>query len=156
MLDPTIKVAPKLLSPPSLSSRHISGVRAPVQVSLCFCAHDEFADFFGDLKLTLPKPKQGQRVRLVLASGAELEGIYNNGPEPTTCRLSMVQQKKLPNSADTANGPSRREQPNMTIQRKDIADARAVAGNNGKNDGKAPNGASQTRRGMALYFQFPR
>lgn len=102
------------------------------------------------------KPKQGQRVRLVLTSGAELEGIYNNGPEPTTCRLSMVQQKKLPNSADSANGPSRRDQPNMTIQRKDIADARVVAGNSGKNDGKAPNGASQTRRGMALYFQFPR
>ncbi len=108
------------------------------------------------MELTLPKSKQGQRVRLVLTSGAELEGIYNNGPEPTSCRLSMVQQKKLPNPADSGNGSSRREQPNMTIQRKDIADARVVAGNNGKNDGKAPNGAWRMCRGMhGLVFPIP-
>jgi PAB1-binding protein PBP1 len=76
--------------------------------------------------------REGQRVRIVLTSGAEFEGAYSNGPEPSCCRLSMVQQK------NTTNGP-RREQPAMTIQRKDIADARVVAGNN-KNDGRAPNG----------------
>jgi hypothetical protein len=76
---------------------------------------------------------QGQRVRIVLTSGAEFEGVYSNGSEPASCRLSMVQQK------NTSNGP-RREQPAMTIQRKDIADARVVAGNNNKNDGRAPNG----------------
>jgi hypothetical protein len=76
----------------------------------------------------------------VLTSGAEFEGIYSNGPEPTSCRLSMVQQKKLPNSAEISNGPSRREQPVMTFQRKEIAEARVVTGNNAKNDGRSPNG----------------
>jgi hypothetical protein len=79
-------------------------------------------------------------VRIVLNSGAEFEGIYNNGPEPTSCRLSMVQQKKLPNSADITNGSGKKDQPTMTIQRKEIADARVVSPNNAKNDGRAPNG----------------
>ncbi|KAK4153187.1 hypothetical protein C8A00DRAFT_15568 [Chaetomidium leptoderma] len=83
--------------------------------------------------------REGQRVRIVLTSGAEFEGTYSNGPEPTSCRLSMVQQKKLPSSTDITNGPPRRDQPTMTIQRKEIADARAVS-NNTKNDGRAPNG----------------
>ena len=78
-------------------------------------------------------PQQGQRVRIVLTSGAEFEGTYSNGSEPTSCRLSMVQQKKQSNnSADITNGSARRES-TMTIQRKDIADARVVAGNNTKN-----------------------
>ncbi|KAL2167753.1 hypothetical protein VTG60DRAFT_849 [Thermothelomyces hinnuleus] len=84
--------------------------------------------------------REGQRVRIVLTSGAEFEGTYANGPDPATCRLSMVQQKKPPNSADFTNGSSRREQPTMTIQRKDIADARVLSGNNAKNDGRIPNG----------------
>ncbi|KAL2024312.1 hypothetical protein VTK56DRAFT_8794 [Thermocarpiscus australiensis] len=84
--------------------------------------------------------REGQRVRIVLTSGAEFEGIYSNGPEPTSCRLTMVQQKKLPNSADITNGSARREQPAMTFQRKEIADARVVSGNTTKNDGRAPNG----------------
>jgi len=97
--------------------------------------------FPSDQRLELTIAQQGQRVRIVLTSGAEFEGIYSNGTDPTSCRLSMVQQKKLPNSTDISNGSSRREQPTMTIQRKEIADARVVAGNNTKNDGKAPNGA---------------
>ncbi|KAK4244040.1 hypothetical protein C7999DRAFT_44237 [Corynascus novoguineensis] len=84
--------------------------------------------------------REGQRVRLVLTSGAEFEGTYANGPEPTTCRLSMVQQKKPSNSADMTNGSGKREQSTMTIQRKDIADARVISGNNAKNDGRVPNG----------------
>ncbi len=47
----------------------------------------------------------------------------------------MVQQKKVPNSGDIPNG--RQEQPNMSFQRKDITDARALSGNTGKADGKA-------------------
>ncbi|KAL2149700.1 hypothetical protein VTH82DRAFT_8352 [Thermothelomyces myriococcoides] len=84
--------------------------------------------------------REGQRVRLVLTSGAEFEGTYANGPDPATCRLSMVQQRKPPNSADFTNGSSRREQSTMTIQRKDIADARVLSGNNAKNEGRIPNG----------------
>ncbi|AEO71777.1 uncharacterized protein THITE_2124615 [Thermothielavioides terrestris NRRL 8126] len=90
--------------------------------------------------------REGQRVRIVLTSGAEFEGIYSNGPEPTSCRLSMVQQKKLPNSAEISNGPSRREQPVMTFQRKEIAEARVVTGNNAKNDGRSPNGSRASFR----------
>lgn len=82
--------------------------------------------------------REGQRVRIVLTSGAEFEGTYNNGPEPASCRLSMVQQKKAPNSADTTS--KREQQSTMTIQRKDIADARVVPANNAKNDSRAPNG----------------
>jgi hypothetical protein len=85
-------------------------------------------------------PTQGQRVRIILTSGDEFEGTFSNGPEPTSCRLTMVQQKKLANSADIANGPARREQPAMTFQRKDIADARVVSGNTAKNDGRTTNG----------------
>ncbi|KAK4236043.1 hypothetical protein C8A03DRAFT_45893 [Achaetomium macrosporum] len=84
--------------------------------------------------------REGQRVRLVLTSGAEFEGIYSNGSEPTSCRLSMVQQKKLANSAEITNGPPRREQPVMTFQRKEIVEARVVSNNTSKNDGRAPNG----------------
>ncbi|KAL2127780.1 hypothetical protein VTI74DRAFT_10175 [Chaetomium olivicolor] len=83
--------------------------------------------------------REGQRVRIVLTSGAEFEGIYSNGPEPTSCRLSMVQQKKAPNSADVTNGFNRKEQPTMTFQRKEITEARVVP-NTAKNDGRAPNG----------------
>jgi hypothetical protein len=50
----------------------------------------------------------------------------------------MVQQKKAPNSADTTS--KREQQSTMTIQRKDIADARVVPANNAKNDSRAPNG----------------
>lgn len=85
---------------------------------------------------------QGQRVRITLASGAEFEGTYNNGADPTTCRLTMVQQKKLPNSADIANGTNRREQATMSFQRKEILEARVIAGNAGKPDGKSLNGVS--------------
>ncbi|KAL2160813.1 hypothetical protein VTH06DRAFT_1010 [Thermothelomyces fergusii] len=84
--------------------------------------------------------REGQRVRIVLTSGAEFEGTYANGPDPATCRLSMVQQKKPPSSTDFTNGSSRREQATMTIQRKDIADARVLSGNNAKNEGRIPNG----------------
>ncbi|GAB1312890.1 poly(A)-binding protein binding protein [Madurella fahalii] len=84
--------------------------------------------------------REGQRVRIVLASGAEFEGTYSNGPEPTSCRLTMVQQKKLPNSSDIANGPARREQTAMTFQRKEITEARVVSGNATKNDGRTTNG----------------
>ena len=52
----------------------------------------------------------------------------------------MVQQKKLPGSAEIANGAGRREQATMTFQRKDITEARALPGNAGKGDGKALNG----------------
>ncbi|KAK5661562.1 hypothetical protein OQA88_11470 [Cercophora sp. LCS_1] len=84
--------------------------------------------------------REGQRVRITLSSGAEFEGTWNNGPEPTSCRLSMVQQTKLPNSADISNGSLRREQASMSFQRKEIVDARVIPGNSAKGDGKALNG----------------
>ncbi|KAL2117189.1 hypothetical protein VTJ04DRAFT_9357 [Mycothermus thermophilus] len=80
--------------------------------------------------------REGQKVRIVLHSGAEFEGIYSNGPDPASCRLSQVQQKK-PSNSTQANG-SNKTQSTMTIQRKDIADARAVAA--GKNEGRSTNG----------------
>jgi hypothetical protein len=79
-------------------------------------------------------------VQITLATGAEFEGLVANSPEPGTLRLTMVQQKKLPNSADIANGASRKEQAAMSFQRKEITDARVVSGNSGKADGKAANG----------------
>lgn len=79
-------------------------------------------------------------MRIVLTSGAEFEGTYSNGLEPASCRLTMVQQKKLPNSADISNGLARREQAAMTFQRKDIAEARVISGNIGKNDARSTNG----------------
>lgn len=82
-------------------------------------------------------------MRIVLASGAEFEGTYSNGPEPTSCRLTMVQQKKAPNSSDIANGPARREQAAMTFQRKDITEARVISGNAPKNDGRTMNGTAR-------------
>ncbi|KAL2264372.1 hypothetical protein VTK26DRAFT_5798 [Humicola hyalothermophila] len=84
--------------------------------------------------------REGQRVRIVLTSGAEFEGTYGNGSEPTSCRLTMVQQKKLPTSADISTSTSRREQSAMTFQRKDIAEARVVPGSTSKNEPRAPNG----------------
>ena len=79
-------------------------------------------------------------MRIVLTSGAEFEGIYNQGPDPTTCRLAMVQQKKLPNAAEITNGAGRREQATMSFQRKEITEARVVAGGSGKAEGKNLNG----------------
>ncbi|KAK0613624.1 hypothetical protein B0T14DRAFT_282548 [Immersiella caudata] len=84
--------------------------------------------------------REGQRVRITLASGAEFEGTWNNGPEPTSCRLTLVSQKKLPNSADIVNGAGRREQATMSFQRKEITEARVLPGNAGKGDSKVPNG----------------
>ncbi|KAH6621443.1 hypothetical protein B0J18DRAFT_227411 [Chaetomium sp. MPI-SDFR-AT-0129] len=83
--------------------------------------------------------REGQRVRITLTSGAEFEGTYSNGADAASCRLSMVQQKKSSNSTDLTNGSGRTEQSTMTLQRKDIADARVLSNNN-KNDGRAPNG----------------
>ncbi|KAJ9149293.1 PAB1-binding protein 1 [Pleurostoma richardsiae] len=83
--------------------------------------------------------REGQRVRITLATGAEFEGIYANNPsDSSSCYLKMVQQKKLP--GDTANGASKREQPSMSFQRKDITDARVIGGNAAKGDGKTQNG----------------
>ena len=48
----------------------------------------------------------------------------------------MVQQKKGPSHA-AANGANKRDQSNMSFQKKDSSDARVMAG---KGDGKAPNG----------------
>ncbi|KAK0705426.1 hypothetical protein B0H67DRAFT_649755 [Lasiosphaeris hirsuta] len=90
--------------------------------------------------------REGQRVRITLASGAEFEGTYNNGPESTSCRLTMVQQKKSPNSADITNGAGRSQQSTMSFQRKDIIDARVLTGNAGKVDGKALNGSRSSFR----------
>ncbi|KAL1836156.1 hypothetical protein VTJ49DRAFT_5491 [Mycothermus thermophilus] len=92
--------------------------------------------------------REGQRVRIVLHSGAEYEGIYSNGPDPASCRLSQVQQKKFPNSPDTTNGSNRRDQSTMTIQRKDIADARVVAA--GKNEGRSNGNRSSFRTDSAI------
>ena len=77
-------------------------------------------------------------MRITLSSGAEFEGIFANHPtDSSSCSLKMVQQRKLPNSGDITNGSSRREQANMSFQRKDIADARVISGNAGKPEGKA-------------------
>ena len=91
-------------------------------------------------------------MRITLSTGAEFEGIYNNGTEPTTCRLTMVQQKKLPNSADITNGAQRREQSTMSFQRKEITDARVLAGNGGRADGKNLNGRSLCLCGRTHVF----
>ena len=58
----------------------------------------------------------------------------------------MVQQKKGP--SHTANGANKREQSNMSFQKKDSSDARVMAG---KADGKAPNGkhTSQSKRALS-------
>ncbi|KAK0634480.1 hypothetical protein B0T17DRAFT_7631 [Bombardia bombarda] len=84
--------------------------------------------------------REGQRVRIVLATGAEFEGTCASSPDTATFRLNMVQQKKLPNSAEIANGAGRREQAMMSFQRKEIIDARVISSNQAKNDGKATNG----------------
>ncbi|KAK0747461.1 hypothetical protein B0T21DRAFT_279548 [Apiosordaria backusii] len=84
--------------------------------------------------------REGQRVRITISSGAEFEGTYSNGPDSSSFRLTNVLQKKLPNSAELANGASRREQAQMMVQKKDVMDARVVPGNAGKNDGKGANG----------------
>jgi PAB1-binding protein PBP1 len=83
---------------------------------------------------------QGQNIIFTLANGAEFEGIYASNPaDAASCFLRMVQQKKGPNSADISNGAVKRD--NMSFQRKDIADARALSSNNaGKNDGRTTNG----------------
>ncbi|KAK4197943.1 putative PAB1-binding protein [Triangularia verruculosa] len=83
--------------------------------------------------------REGQRVRITISSGAEFEGTYSNGPDSSNFRLTNVQQKKLPNSAELANG-ARREQTQMMVQKKDVMEARVVPGNAGKNDGKGANG----------------
>ncbi|KAK3321172.1 hypothetical protein B0T19DRAFT_260357 [Cercophora scortea] len=90
--------------------------------------------------------REGQRVRITLATGAEFEGTYASGPDAVTCRLNMVQQKKLPNSAEITNGAGRKEQSNMSFQRKEIVEARVVSGNPGRTDGKAPNGSRSSFR----------
>lgn len=81
-------------------------------------------------------------MRITLVTGAEFEGIYANSPEPGIIRLNMVQQKKLPNSADV-NGSNPKPANMMSFRQKEITEARVVANNMGKNDGKAPNGKSQ-------------
>ncbi|KAK3386554.1 hypothetical protein B0H63DRAFT_137621 [Podospora didyma] len=83
--------------------------------------------------------REGQRVWIRLSSLAEFEGNYSTGPDSSSIRLNMVAQKKLPNSVDVANGGAKKPE-SLIFQRKEIADARAVSGNTGKNDGKAPNG----------------
>ena len=84
---------------------------------------------------------QGQKVRITLATGAEFEGIYANGADSATCRLTMVTQRKTPNSNDIINGTGRRDQPQaMSFQRKEITEARVMPSNQGKNDNRAPNG----------------
>ncbi|KAK1751224.1 hypothetical protein QBC47DRAFT_86388 [Echria macrotheca] len=57
----------------------------------------------------------------------------------------MVEQKKLPNSAEI-NGAARREQPMMSFQKKEIVDACVLTGNATKMDGKNPNGNRSTFR----------
>jgi hypothetical protein len=54
----------------------------------------------------------------------------------------MVQQKKLPNAADIANGAARKEQATMSFQRNQITDARVLGNNPAKPDGKNLNGRS--------------
>lgn len=82
---------------------------------------------------------QGQTVIFTLTTGAEFEGIYANNPaDAASCYLRMVQPKKGPNSTDLSNGSARRD--NMSFQRKDIADARVMSNNSGKNDGRSANG----------------
>ena len=79
-------------------------------------------------------------MRIIFANGPEFEGISNNGLESSTLRLTMVQQKKLPNSADITNGNGRRDLATMSFQRKDITEARVLSANTGKADAKPPNG----------------
>jgi len=57
----------------------------------------------------------------------------------------MVQQKKLPNSADISNGANRREQATMSFQKKEIVEARVLPSNAGKPDGKNLNGMLQSK-----------
>ncbi|KAL8283039.1 hypothetical protein RB597_010427 [Gaeumannomyces tritici] len=81
--------------------------------------------------------REGQRVRISLNTGAEFEGIYaNNQADPSTFFLRMVQQRRI--AGDMANGANKPQ--NMTISRKDVADARPVGGNANKNDAKTANG----------------
>ncbi|KAJ4405413.1 poly(A)-binding protein binding protein [Neurospora sp. IMI 360204] len=93
-----------------------------------------------DKKSVTSSLREGQRVRITLASGSEFEGTYANAQDPNTCRLTTVTQKKLPNSAEM-NGAPRKEQGTMTFQKKDIVDACPLLINNlGKSDGKPTNG----------------
>ncbi|KAK4678631.1 poly(A)-binding protein binding protein [Podospora pseudoanserina] len=83
--------------------------------------------------------REGQRVRVRYSPGAEFSGTCSNDFDSGSFRLTNVLQKKLPNSADLANG-ARRDQTQMMAQKKDVMDARVVPGNAGKNDGKGANG----------------
>jgi hypothetical protein len=79
-------------------------------------------------------------VRITLASGAQFEGIYNNGSEASSCRLTLASQTKLPGANELANGARGKEPTTMSFQRKEITDARVLPGSAGKGDGKAMNG----------------
>jgi len=86
---------------------------------------------------------QGQRVRVTLTSGAEYEGIYaHSQPDGSSFVLRMVQQRKA--TGDIANGTARREQSNMSFQRKDVVDGRTIGNNSNKVDGKVQNGKWET------------
>lgn len=81
----------------------------------------------------------GPHGHLRTSNGAEFEGIYASDPaNPSSCYLRMVQQKKGPNSTETLNGATRRD--NMSFQRKDVVDARTAVNNSSKNDGRSTNG----------------
>lgn len=56
----------------------------------------------------------------------------------------MVQQKKLPASADS-NGVTKptKEQPSMSFQKKDVVDIHVTGAGLPKGDGRIPNGKSQ-------------
>ena len=82
---------------------------------------------------------QGQRVRIALSSGAEFEGAFA-GANDSSCSLRMVQQKKLPGGS-VANG-NKREEPNMTFQRKDMSSAAAIGGNAKAQNGEDPHNPS--------------
>ena len=79
-------------------------------------------------------------MRVILASGVEHEGcVYAHNPtEPSSCHLRMVQQKKF--AGENSNGTPKREQANMSFQRKDASDARVASGNGNRMDGKTQNG----------------
>jgi hypothetical protein len=71
---------------------------------------------------------QGQQVTVILRSGAEFEGTFEDATA-TILQLKMVLQKKLPGSVNMPNGNNRanREQANMSFSNKDVGGVRGSA-----------------------------
>ncbi|CAJ2511734.1 Uu.00g073590.m01.CDS01 [Anthostomella pinea] len=103
-------------------------------------------------KQALPSPlHQGERVRVALTDDREFEGLVTTSTE-ATYTLRMVQQKK-PNNP--TNGNHSKDISNMSMQKRDISDARAMGGNTAKGDAKANGTPAGFRTDTAISSARP-